>query len=169
MRGAGTDFDLKKDIYQNGKNSAISLASLSTSAKTRWQGNPMFNLYRHSFAQLGSQQEHDTLGDFDGAPVDQYADRLVTDLFDLEIEHIEADGALVYNVLMAFWGLLFDTLETCRTYEQHENPTDRMHKFLDEAAALWVGDTQLRGQSDSGFMLYNLAQLTGERFNQDDQ
>ena len=173
MRGAGTDFDKKRQIYSNPTNAAESLQSLSTAAQSRWMDtNPLFHIYRHAFTQLGAQQEHDTLGNFDGAPAQEYADRLVQDLFDLQIEHIEADGALVYNVLMTYWGLLSDVAETCRTYQEHKDgdaAQNKMHRLLDEAAALWVGEGQIRGQSGTGYMMYSMAQEVGERFNQDDE
>lgn len=173
MRDAGNDFEAKRRIYENGVHAVpLTLQILSTRAAERWPDSPLYNIYRHEFTVLGQKQEHDTLGNFDGAPAEEYADRLVQDLFDLQIEHIEAEGAVVFHVVMAYFSVLFDMLQTCwKVADGHatdvDRETEKMNEFLDQAAALYVGAGQTRGDSNSGHMLYNLAQVTGDFFGQD--
>lgn len=171
MRSAGTDFSMKKQVYEQGENARpLTLQGLSLAAGSRWQNSTMYNLYVHTFAGIGKNQEHDKDGYFDGQPVAQYADRLIQDLFALQIEHLEAEGVVIFIVLMAFWSMLSDVQRACWDVASEKADAaakqTEMFQFLDQAAALWVGDGQKRGDSSTGFMMYNLAQITGDRFNQ---
>ncbi|GAX12483.1 hypothetical protein FisN_24Hh058 [Fistulifera solaris] len=172
MRLAGNDFAAKMDIYVNGTNgSDLTLQILSKGASRRWPDSPFYNIYRHEFTVLGQKQEHDTLGDFDGAPAEEYADRLVLDLFELKVEHIEAEATVILHVMMAYLSELFDMVQTCYavadgTSSNINDDTNKMLLLLDQAAALYVGAEQTRGES-TGFLLYNLAQVTGAFFGQD--
>jgi hypothetical protein len=84
-------------IYQEGANALPwTLQTLSKSAELRWSTSPMYNLYKHAFF-LG----HDTLRLFN--PATEYADILVSSLFDLENGRIiAAEGVVVFPVLMAY-------------------------------------------------------------------
>jgi len=170
MRDAGGNFTLKQDIYENGQNALpYTLRDISTTAATRWSGTPMYDLYRYAFTELGADQEHDTKGNFDGSPATEFAHQLVLDLLTLQVPRIEAEGVVVFSVLMAFWSELFDMLKLCGRLKDGEivdNAELRLQGFLDQAAALWVGAEQEKSSSSTGFMLYNLAQNAGEQFNQ---
>jgi hypothetical protein len=174
MRSVESDFARKKKIYEEGENAfPLTLQDLSKGAALRWPLSPMFNLYQHAFTVIGDKQEHDTLGFFDGSPAVEYADRLVVDLFDLQIDRVEAEGAVIYNVMMAFWSVLSDVMNSCwAVAEGGQDATleyAKMDEYIDQAAAFWVGQDQVRGDTSTGYMLYNLAQTVGERFNQDNE
>ena len=142
--------------------STLSLASLSLNAGTIMPDNPLYNIFRHAFLVLGNHNEGETAGSFDGAPIDEYANTVVNDLFDLNIENIETEAALVMNVWMVIVHELFNALSYCSADEKQA-----AEKALDRAVALWVGDGQQEGNNELGHMLYNLAEIAGERFGQD--
>ena len=121
----------------------------------------LYNLFRHTFFIIGRDIEHETPGNFDQKPIQEYANTLVNDLFTLNVTHIETEAALIHNVWMQIVHSLYDVLRGCKT-----NDADSMNAALDIAAALWVGADQPYAVSDSGNLLYNLAQIAGQRFNQ---
>jgi len=152
----------RERIYREGNHSSITLASLSLTSYDTFQTVPIYNLYIAAFRVLGVTLEDESLGSFDGAPVEQYADTLVGDLFDLGIERIEGTGAVVYNVLMAYWGYLGLMLQACQ-----ENNSDGAIEALDTAVALWIGEGQLRSDKQSGYFMYSISQFAGVQFDQD--
>jgi hypothetical protein len=156
----------KFDIYMTGKNALpLSLASLSLFAGESYGSDPLFVLYKYNFLELGRSQEQDPEGYFDGSPVEEYANTLVSDLFLLDSAHVEAEGALVLNVMMSIWGSLYDVLRAC---DRNDIGTkEDMYGALDMAAALWVGAGQLKNDNQEGYMLYNLAENAGALFGQD--
>ena len=154
-----TDLNEKTNIYENGKHSTISLASLSLTASATMSEVPIYNLYLDAYRELGIHHEDDSVGSFDGKPVEQYADTLVHDLFDLNIERIEATAALVHHVTMAYWAFLWKILLGCGS-------SNDMHAALDAAVALYVGEGQVRNEAKGGYMLYSLAQTVGTQFDQ---
>jgi len=166
MRIAEGDLETKKDIYVNGKNAQpLTLASLSLQAGGAYDSHPMFNIYKNTFVEVGKGIEGDDPGNFDGAPASQYANTIVNDLFRLNFTHIEADGALAFNVMMACWGSLYEMLEACQRNDG--NTAADMRTALDTAAAFWVGAGQVKNDDEIGYMLYNLAENAGARFDQD--
>ena len=125
--------------------------------------SPMYNIFRHAFLVLGKSIENETEGTFDGMPIEQYGDTLVTDLFRLGIGHIETEAALITSVWMACVHELFQVLLECRAGDEAKGLA-----ALDIFAALWIGEGQDLGGNENGHMLYNLAENAGERFGQDD-
>lgn len=157
------DLESKKEIYRNGANALpFTLAGLSLNS-SQYNDFPLYNVYKYAFYEVGVNVENDAPGYFDSSPVEQYGDTLVTDLFLLNRTRIEADGALVINVVMAYWGSLYKMLQSC----ERNDSRDDMVKYLDQAAALWVGEGQERASNVQGFMLYNLAERAGTNFDQD--
>jgi hypothetical protein len=154
-----TDLDAKRKIYEDGKYSSISLASLSLTAAATMSEVPIYNLYLNAYRELGIRHEDDSVGSFDGKPVEQYADTLVGDLLELRIERIQATTALVHHVTMAYWAFLWKVLLSCGS-------SNDMHAALDAAVALYVGEGQVRNDAQGGYMLYSLAQFVGTQFNQ---
>lgn len=152
---------LKQQIYEHGNNSMYALQQLSLNATTLFTDVPIFDMYQYAFDVLGVSKEQDKNGMFDERPIAQYADTLVLDLFELQIEHIEATGALVYNVLMAYWGYLWRVQQDCL-----DNNSKSANANLDIAVALYVGDGQTRSDDQKGSMLYNLAEVAGSYFSQ---
>jgi hypothetical protein len=163
-----SDINQKKDIYENGVQrgngqSNVSLQSLSLNAKRDMSESPIYNIFRHAFLVLGSANEGETGGFFDGASIDQYADTIVNDLFDLEVDNIETEAALVMNVWMKIVHELFQVLTECSAEDSVSGLA-----ALDKVAALWIGEGQVEGSNENGHLLYVLAEKAGERFDQDD-
>jgi hypothetical protein len=154
-----TDLDAKRSIYENGKHSTISLASLSLTAAATMSEVPIYNLYLYAYRELGIHHEDDSVGSFDGKPVEQYADTLVGDLLELRVERIQATATLVHHITMAYWSFLWKVLLSCGS-------SNDMHAALDAAVALYVGEGQVRNDSQGGYMLYSLAQFVGTQFGQ---
>lgn len=173
MRKADNDLDTKSDIYYKGKNAfyedddgkrtVISLAGLSLASSGVMSGDPLYNLYRNAYYDLGLEDENDTAGNFDGHAVEEYANTLVVDLFELNSTRTETEGAIILNVWMAVAHELHSVLRGCRSNNQ-----DEMNGALDRATALWIGADQIRGDNLEGHLMYNLAELAGELFGQDE-
>ena len=121
----------------------------------------MYNIYRYAFMKIGNKVEEEALGLFDNKPVQEYANTLVIDLFDLNIEHIETEASLVANLWMYVIHELYNVLRGCLAKD-----ANAMNAALDRAAAMWIGAEQPQGVSDQGNLLYNLAQVAALRFNQ---
>jgi hypothetical protein len=125
---ATDDLDKKKSIYTNGANALpLTLRDLSLNSSV-YDKFPLYNVYTYAFYELGITLEHDQEGNFDGNPVEHYADTLVTDLFALNRTRIEADGALVLSVTMAYWGSLSLMLNAC----ERQDDTSVMVSNLDQ-------------------------------------
>jgi hypothetical protein len=161
---AATNLTLKRNIFEYGQNALpLTLAGLSSDA-SKYDAFPMYNIYKYAFYELGILQEQDTPGYFDQEPVEVYANSLVHDLFQLNRTRIEADSAVVFNVVMACWGSLWTMLQTC---EMDSSNSQNMTASLDTAVALWIGTGQVRASNVQGYMLYNLAERMGTSFVQD--
>lgn len=153
----------KLRIYQQGNHSSISLASLSLSAGQNWKDVPMYKIYLDAFLNVGVTRENDPTGLFDGSPAEQYADTLVRDLCKLNIPRIEGTGAVILNVLMSYWGYLWQMLQACRI-----NDVKNMTAALDTAFALWTGADQIRNDKQRGYLLYSQTEFVGALFGQQD-
>lgn len=125
---ATDDLDQKKNIYTNGANALpLTLRDLSLNSSV-YNKFPLYNVYTYAFYELGITLEQDQEGNFDGNPVEQYADTLVGDLFALNRTRIEADGALVLGVTMAYWGSLGLMLNAC----ERQDDASIMVSYLDQ-------------------------------------
>lgn len=173
MRESKSNRD-KKDIYLHGRNSRFqneagvfvnrSLASLSLNSVREMNQDHMYNIFRNSFGRIGLEEEHEPDGNFDGLPVEEYANTVVLDLFCLNKgTEIEIEAALIMNVWMKIVHELDEAVRACRD----RNTTDSGLRNLDTAAAFWIGIGQKPGDSKSGNLLYNLAEKAGEKFRQD--
>jgi len=151
--------------YQNGTLSQITLSGLSLGSSLVMTLDPIYNLYRNAFFDLGVLLENDSTGNFDGRPVDEYANTLVEDLFELNSTRAVSIGALILNVWMSVMHELNVVLTSCA--DNGETAKDDMNAALDRGAALWIGAGQSRGDNEEGYLLYNLAEVAGERFGQD--
>jgi hypothetical protein len=141
----------------------FSLADLSLQSGDLMAEDPVYNMFRHAFLVLGNANEGDTVGLFDGSPIEQYGDTIVNDLFKLDIiGDIEIEAALVMNVWMMTIHELSQVAKSCSDGEQNDAMI-----ALDRAAAFWIGEGQVVGSNDDGHLLYNLFETAGERFGQD--
>lgn len=139
-----------------------SLSSLSLESFSVMKDDAMYNFFIHAFMNLGEKTEGDELGLFDGKPVAQYSNTLVTDLLNLDKIEATPEAALVTSVWMYIVHKLYEVTRAC----QDSSGSSKMEQSLDIAAALWIGVDQEEGDIDSGNMLYNLAQQAGEHFGQ---
>lgn len=121
----------------------------------------LYNIFRHTFFLIGRDIENEFAGNFDQKPVQEYANTLVNDLFALNVAHIETEAAIILNVWMMIVHSLYEVMRGCKAQDN-----DKMNAAIDVAAALWIGADQPQGVNDAGNMMYNLAQVAGQRFNQ---
>lgn len=124
-----------------------------------------FNIFKYAL--------QDSYGYYRGSPVEQYADTFVENAFDNTIlPSLAVEAIVVLNIWMAVVHELYDQVYQCkketilvtgiRRLEQSYGPLP-----VDIAAAYYIGDGQQTGSSQSGHMLYHLAEEAGERFGQD--
>lgn len=137
------------------------MAGLSLNSYPLMAQDALYNLFCHTFFTIGKDIEGETAGNFDQKPVQEYANTLVNDLFALNVVHIETEAAIILNVWMQIVHSLYDVMRGCKSQD-----TSSMNAALDIAAALWIGADQPEGVSDQGNLLYNLAQIAGQPFNQ---
>ena len=142
------------------RSSPHTLANLSLN--TDYLDSPLFWLFRHAFFDIGSKNEGEAEGNFDGHPIEEYANTIVNDLFALSAKDIETEAALVMNVWMAVANELYKTLDHCKGGRKNFAANT-----LDHAVSYWVGAEQTAGSNEEGHMLYNLAEIAGARFGQD--
>ena len=109
---------------------------------------------------------------FDDKPVEQYSDTLVNDLMELNQIEVVKEAPIVTNVWITVAHHLY---EAVREYQfmygsssdfEKEKELDMIYE-LDLAAANYIGEGQLKGDKNSGYLLYNLAEKIAPEFNQD--
>lgn len=126
--------------------------------------DPFYIFFLHMFSDLGSKLEDEGLGVFDGKPIEHYGNTLVMDLFDLNVEHIETEAAIIINVWMWCVHELYNVLRACG--QKDVDSQSKMNAALDIAAALWIGTDQRKEDSMSGNLLYHLAEEARAPFSQ---
>ena len=142
-----------------------SLSQLSLQAGELYKSESFYNIYVDAFNVIGNKYENEEYGFFDQNPTTQYADTVVNDLFDLERKGIEKEAAVILNVFMTVLHYLSEVVETCWTYLKIPNDSG-LHN-LDLAMAYYIGDDETYGDNFGGTLLYNVAEMAGERFGQD--
>lgn len=126
--------------------------------------DPLYNIFRYAFLILGNETEKEPWGQFDGKPVEEYANTIVLDLFQLNLTDIESEAALAMNVWMSTAHELFDLQRACSSKTTGYQAV--MNSALDRMAAFWIGADQVTGDNTKGNSLYNLAERVGEQFGQ---
>jgi hypothetical protein len=168
---SGGNNELARLLYADGENSDIynengvktgqrTLKSFSTLAPTEMADEPLFNFYRYAL--------RDEQGQFLGQDVGLYADSIVNEAFDNtnpSSQTIGAEAVVIFNVWMYLVHELYQTLGQCKNKAIVD--TDGIHS-IDEAAAYWIGDGQVTGDSEQGHLLYALAEHMGEKFGLDE-
>ena len=125
--------------------------------------DPMYNIFRYSFLRSGVDEGNDQ-GYFGGRPAEEYANTIVEHLMELSTSsRIETEAALVLNVWMAVIHELYNIVRGCETTQDKV----QAQESLDRAVAMYVGAMQTTGSNEHGSLLYNLAEIAGERFGQD--
>lgn len=132
--------------------------------------DPLYNFYIYTLNQIGLEGEEPD-GTFDDQPVQQFADTIVLDLFEVETESaavpgIEKEAVVIFGLWMRFYHYIYDVVRICRDDGDNGDKTQMINN-LDKAAAVWIGRLQVFGDNSRGTMLYNLAERAGFNFAQD--
>ena len=135
---------------------------------------PIINFNINCFNAIG-KLDNEAEGLFDEEAVNNYANTLITDLFDIEgesnpVRGIEKEGVLILGAWMQIYHHLYTVLKTCTDHIQgleDETRVAMMEVDIDKSAALWIGRLQSHGDNTRGTMLYNLVERTAIHFNQD--
>jgi len=154
--------EASKDVYKHGFNVPDSLASLSLASLDKMKDDDYYNIYRWSFNHIGVNKEGEDQGFFDDRPIEEYANTVVEDLYDLNKEGIETEAAMVMNVWMSVVNHLEEAGRQCKS-----GGTDNAVVHLDEAAALWIGGGQATGDNKAGRLLYHLTENAAAKFGKD--
>jgi hypothetical protein len=151
-------------FFQNFVSAGVSIASLSSNSATSQANNPIYHFFREAFFVIGSDTEGEHEGEFDGASVDAYGRTIVDDLFDLDLnlDDVETEAAVVMIIWISAVTELFNSMDYCKSKD-----SALALQALDKAVAFWVGEGQVDGSNEAGSLLYNLAEVAGERFDQD--
>ncbi len=152
-------------IFSNGCSTLQSLGKNSSSMSE----NPLFNFYTYALMRVGGEEGEEVARYFDEAPVEEYANTIVNDLFSVESSTAYVLGIEKEAVtIMALWMKCYDYMnEIVRLCRDKENDAAKMLDSLDKAVALWIGHLQVHGDNNRGTMLYNLAERAGFNFAQD--
>jgi len=156
-----TDKSKLEGIYSGVSGNELSLKQLGTSAPDN--PSPLYTIYIDCFNDIGTNCEEETEGKFDKNSVENYADTLVMDLVQISAEsRLIGDAVLVMNVWMRVYEHLYSNIRLCNNNDSEFSVKFAEH--LDSVAILWIGIGQQIGSSETGFMLYNLAETAGFRF-----
>jgi hypothetical protein len=145
------------------------LESLGKYASGISSQDPMFTYYTYALNQIGRLEGAPIDGNFDGQPVEEYADTIVKDLFDAEALKppglgIEKEATIILGLWMRFHHHIYEVMRICRDDGSNQA---QMIENLDKAVAFWIGRMQIHGDNARGTMLYNLAERSGVHFSQD--
>mmetsp|Transcript_5655 Transcript_5655/g.8450 ORF Transcript_5655/g.8450 Transcript_5655/m.8450 type:complete len:2169 (-) Transcript_5655:99-6605(-) len=163
------DSNKQKNIYENGlrPNQAVTLKSLGKDTSSVNE-NPLFSFYTYSLMRVGGEEGEEVARYFDDAPVEEYANTVVNDLFGVEsstsfVLGIEKEAVTILGLWMNCYNYMSEIVRLCRDKEDNA----KMLESLDKAIALWIGHLQVYGDNARGTMLYNLAERAGFNFAQD--
>ena len=170
------DADRASFIYQEGMHSKIydnngmptseerSIQDFSLNSGRAMLRDPTYNLYIAGLA--------DEYNEFLGRPVENYADSYVSTLL-YSASPLAADAMVAINIWMQVTHSLHSAYEACRSSILSESrsvdgrrlPESRAAaRFIDEAAAYWIGDGQATGSASKGHLLYALTEITSEEY-----
>ncbi len=163
-------------IYEEGMNSKIyddngvptseerSIQDFSLNAGRVMLRDPTYNLFITGLS--------DEYKEFLGKPVEDYADSYVSTLL-FSASPIAGDAMVAINVWMEVTHSLHSAYEACKSSVLSEDRSvdgrqlvePRVAaRFVDEAAAYWIGDGQATGSSSRGHLLYALTEIISEEY-----
>lgn len=154
-------------IYQEGENSPVydsdgmktdlrSLAKFSTEANVTMKENPLYQITVYAI--------RDSNGLYLGEDAGKYADTIVKEALasgSKTSTPIAAEASVALNLWMELANELFQTLVNCKNRVIVDDDGIRS---IDEAAAYWIGDGQVKGNAENGHLLYALAEKMGDIF-----
>lgn len=158
---------LARIIYKEGENSPIydenkvkvdlrTLSRFSTDANATMKDNPLY--------QMAVYALRDSQGLYLGRDAWEYADTIVQEAMSKGApvnSPIAAEAAVALNLWMEMANELYQTLSKCKSRELVDD--DGIHS-IDEAAAYWIGDGQVKGDAEKGHLFYALAEQMGDVF-----
>jgi hypothetical protein len=150
------------------------LKSLGTKDARYDVKEPIINFNINCFNAIG-KLDNEADGLFDEEAVHNYANTLITDLFDIEgesnpIRGIEKEGVLILGAWLQIYHHLYGVLRKCTDHVEglEDNTRVSLMKIeIDKSAALWIGRLQSFGDNSRGTMLYSLVERIAMHFNQD--
>jgi len=163
-------------IYEEGMNSKIydengmptseerSIQDFSLNSGRVMLRDPTYNLFITGLA--------DEYKEFLGKPVEDYADSYVSTLL-YSASPIAGDAMVAINIWMEVTHSLHSAYEACKSsILSADRSVDGRQlvepqvaaRFIDEAAAYWIGDGQSTGSSSKGHLLYALTEIISEEY-----
>jgi len=170
------DVDRATFIYEEGMNSKIydengmptseerSIQDFSLNSGRVMLRDPTYNLFITGLA--------DEYKEFLGKPVEDYADSYVSTLL-YSASPIAGDAMVAINIWMEVTHSLHSAYEACKSsILSADRSVDGRQlvepqvaaRFIDEAAAYWIGDGQSTGSSSKGHLLYALTEIISEEY-----
>jgi len=163
-------------IYEEGMNSKIydengmptsgerSIQDFSLNSGRVMIRDPTYNLFITGLS--------DEYKEFLGRPVTDYADSYVSTLL-YSASPIAGDAMVAINIWMEVTHSLHSAYEACKSSVLSEGRSadgrqlaepQVAARFVDEAAAYWIGDGQATGSSSRGHLLYALTETISEEY-----
>eukprot|EP00980_Cylindrotheca_fusiformis_P024658 scaffold12195_cov126-Cylindrotheca_fusiformis.AAC.2 len=153
-----TNITAATTVYTQGKNAVakgldgatklVSLQSLSVESSTFMGEDLLYNVYKWALYDDDAVQQ----GTF------QYADEVIQEaLTNGNDMRLAAEGTVIMNIWMLMVHRLYESIRLCK---QKQSPLE----LIDSVVALWIGDEQVEGKYDDGWMLYSVAQSAAEYF-----
>lgn len=170
------DTDRATFIYEEGMNSKIydnngmptseerSIQDFSLNSGRVMLRDPTYNLFISGLS--------DENREFLGKPVEDYADSYVSTLL-YSASPLAGDAMVAINIWMEVAHSLHSAYEACKSSVLSEGGrVDGRQlleprvaaRFIDEAAAYWIGDGQSTGSSSRGHLLYALTEIISEEY-----
>lgn len=170
------DVDRATFIYEEGMNSKIyddhgmptseerSIQDFSLKSGRVMLRDPTYNLFVTGLS--------DEYKEFLGKPVEDYADSYVSNLL-YSASPIAGDAMVAINIWMEVTHSLHSAYEACKSSVLSEDRSidgrqlvepQVAARFIDEAAAYWIGDGQATGSSSRGHLLYALTEIISEEY-----
>lgn len=152
---AASGNDAATSIYSQATNAPVSLQSLSTEAANTMAQDIAFNLFRFALAP------EDEFGEGSFTEASTYADVAVDKaLGTADDRDLAAEATVILHVWMQIANYLYTSVRVCEDGGPATEP-------LDKAVALWLGEGQLMGNEDTGYLMYSIAEKAATRFGHD--
>lgn len=150
------DATTAKSQYSDNDAAGMTLQTMSLSAEKVMSEEIMFNQYIFAFFDEVDKTDGQLL--FDGQPAGEYANTIVSDAIDDNI-NLGCESVKVLTLWMWVVHKLNDAVEECKEGDS------TMYGSIDEAAAVWIGNPL--SVEDEGGLLYELAEELGVHFSHD--
>jgi len=155
---SSTDVTIARTVYDSGSNSDTSLSSLSSDASNRFGKDRFYNIFRYAFMDESFFLQGSTGGSVSDS---SYANTVVDKALGIaEDTDLAADASVILNTWMEIEHQLEQAVASCT-----DSSIDGA-LAVDTAVAYYVGAEQIKGQDDSGYLMYSIAEKSAARFGQ---